>query len=432
MAYDINFWWSLSSLLIIVFYAILVFKNIDPLIATAICVTIGFFFNKASPIDIGVTFESALSSFLALIGFIIMLGRGLGEILSYTGVSQTLVYKIIYGIGINTKNKVKVGIIISTILIVGMLGTLAGGLSILAPVFRPIASSVGITRPTLAVLMQASAEEALILGPFTPVMITLMQIFNLSYSNALIKIAIPISLVTLIVSWIMASIFQKKYQSELYDTLEVAHFIPNKKQKITTILFVFVFIFCVIYGLIMHAKTSYVIFVMFFLSLFIGLISGVSLIKIFELLINGMKKNFNLFIIFILLDPFLNLIKSAGGFEAFTKLITPLLSIGGNKFLAIIIGLTGAFGMPAASVAVIKLLSQMFTPIAIKMQLSFTVFAFSIILATRITNFVYPGANMFAAMGLAESENIKAMILNGLVVASTQIIFLIIYSTCFA
>lgn len=432
MTFDINFWWSLSSLLIIIFYAILVFKNIDPLIATAVCVILGFIFNKSSPLDIGMSFESALSSFLALIGFIIMLGRGLGEILAYTGVSQTLVYKIIYTIGVNTKNKVKVGIIISTLIIVGMLGTLAGGLSILAPVFRPIASSVGITRPALAVLMQASAEEALILGPFTPVMMTLMQIFNLNYSNILLQIAIPISLVTILISWIVASVFQKKYRFELYESIEIASFIPNKKQKLATILFVFIFTLCVIYGLIAHAKTSYVIFVMLFLSLLIGLISGVSLTKIFELLITGMKKNFNLFIIFILLDPFLNLIKNAGGFNSFTKLIAPLLSIGSGKLLAIIIGLTGAFGMPAASVAVIKLLSQMFNPIAIKMQLSFTIVAFSIVIATRITNFVYPGANMFAAMGLAESKNIKAMIINGLIVASIQIIFLIIYSTCFA
>jgi hypothetical protein len=84
--------------------------------------------------------------------------------------------------------------------------------------------------------------------------------------------------------------------------------------------------------------------------------------------------------------------------------------------------------MPAASVAVIKMLYEMFYPTVMQMQLPMTAFAFSILLATRITNFAYPGANMFAAMGFAESNNIKAMITNGIVVASVQIIFLIIYS----
>ena len=84
--------------------------------------------------------------------------------------------------------------------------------------------------------------------------------------------------------------------------------------------------------------------------------------------------------------------------------------------------------MPAASAAVIKMLHKMFSPMAMEMSLSVTTFAFSMLLATRITNFAIPGANMFAAMGFAESQNIKAMIKNGLTVTVVQIAFLVIYS----
>lgn len=433
MHYDFAFYWSLASLSLIIIYAILVFRNVDPLIATAIGVALGFVFNKSTPLEIGSAMEGALNSFLALVGFIIMLGRGLGEVLTETKVSHTLVHKIVYSVGINTQRRVKIGVILSSVVIVGVLGTLAGGLAIIAPILRPIAASVGLTRPSLAVLMQASGEEALILGPFAPPVVALLGLTGLSYPHMLLYASIPISLVTLTVTWIMARRLQQQFANELFTEEDVeTQFIPNKRQQLTTLVFIFGFITCVVYGLFTHAKTSYVIFVMLFLALSTGLSGGLNLTRIFELLVDGMKKNFHLFFIFILLDPFLNLVQSAGGFSALTDLFAPLEHFGGKPMLAILTGITGAFGMPAAAAAVIKMLHEMFFPAAIQMQLNVTTFAFSMLLATRITNFAYPGANMFAAMGFAESENIKAMIKNGLTVTVVQVIFLIIYSLLFS
>lgn len=430
---DLHFYISLASLLVIVIYAVMVFRNVDPLVATGLCVCLGFLFNWSSPIQMGKVMEAALGSFLALVGLIIMLGRGLGEVLTETKVSHTLVHKIVYGIGVNTQRKVKIGVVCSSVVIVAILGTLAGGLAILAPILRPIAASVGLSRPSLAVLMQASGEEALILGPFAPPVVALLGVTGLSYGTMLTHASIPVAIVTLVTTWFMASRLQKQYSTELFphDPNE-ERFVPTKRNNINTIVFVIAFIACVVYGLTNKAGTSYVVFVMFFLSLLAGLVGGLSLTRIFELVVDGMKKNFHLFVIFLLLDPFLNLVQSAGGFDALMKVFEPLAHFGGKAMLSILIGLTGAFGMPAASAAVIKMLHEMFSPAAINMQLSVTTFAFSMLLATRITNFAYPGANMFAAMGFAESQNIKAMIKNGLTVTVVQVAFLVIYSMVWA
>ncbi len=430
---DFHFYLALASLLIIVIYAVMVFKNVDPLVATGICVCLGFLFNWSTPIQMGKIMESALGSFLALVGLIIMLGRGLGEVLTETKVSHTLVHKIVYGIGVNTQRRVKIGVVCSSVVIVAILGTLAGGLAILAPILRPIAASVGLSRPSLAVLMQASGEEALILGPFAPPVVALLGVTGLTYGTMLTHASIPIALVTLITTWVMSSRLQRQFSTELFDYNEnEERFIPTKRNNLTTLVFIVGFIGCVVYGLMNKAGTSYVVFVMFFLSLLAGLVGGLSLTRIYELLVEGMKKNFHLFVIFLLLDPFLNLVQSAGGFDALMKLFIPLEHFGGKGMLSVLIGLTGAFGMPAASAAVIKMLHEMFSPAAIEMQLSVTTFAFSMLLATRITNFAYPGANMFAAMGFAESQNIKAMIKNGLTVTVVQVSFLIIYSLVWA
>lgn len=433
MNYEPHFWLSLASLSIILVYVVLVFRNIDPLIAIAIGVILGFVFNHSSPIQIGQIFSDALGSFLALVGFIIMLGRGLGQILFETKVSQNLVHKIVHSIGINTTRRFKIGVIISSIFIVSILGTLAGGLAILAPVLRPIAARVGLSKPSLAVLMQASGEEGLILGPFAPPVLTLLGVTHLSYITVLIWASIPIAIVTLSVSWIMANRFQKIYKNELHiQDINYEDFTPNRRQNITTLFFILAFIFCLIYGLYNHVHTSYVVFVMLFLSISTGIVGGLNLTQIFELIVTGMKDSFHLFFMFLLLDPFLALIEKAGGFNALMQLFKPLEHIGGKPMVAIITGLTGAFGMPAASEAVIKLLNSMFLPLANNTALNPITFAFSILLATRIINFAYPGPNMFAAMGFAGSDNIKAMIKNGLMVTLVQVIFLIIYSLIFS
>lgn len=423
------FYIQLASLSIILLYAVLLFRNVNPLIATAICVCLGFLWNQSSPIEMGNAMAQALGSFMALVGFIIMLGRGLGEVLIKTKVSHTLVHQIVYGIGVNTQRRAKIGIVISSFLIVGLLGTLAGGLAILAPSLRPIAGSVGLSRPSLAVLMQASAEEALILGPFAPPVVTLLGITGISYGAMILYAALPIALITLITTWIMASRLQRLYGDELCEDEDSAEpFLPSKEQKRTTLLFLAAFLACVVYGLLAHAKTSYVIFVMLFLACTAGISGKLSLKEIFNLLLEGMQKNLHLFFLFILFDPFMALIHQAGGFNALTDLLTPLINSGGRPALSILIGFTGAFGMPGAAEATIKMLHQLFTPSVMHMHLPMITFALCMLFATRVTNYAYPGANMFAAMGFAGSDNIKAMIQNGITVTLVQVSFLIIYS----
>ena len=427
-----SFYLQLASLFIIIFYVLLLFRNVDPLIATAICVGLGFLWNKSSPIEIGNAMANALGSFMALVGFIIMLGRGLGEVLTHTQVSHTLVHQIVHGIGINTQRRAKIGIILSSFVIVGLLGTLAGGLAILAPSLRPIAGSVGLSRPSLAVLMQAAAEEALILGPFAPPVVTLLGITGLSYGTVFFYASLPIAIVTLITTWFMASRLQKRYSNELCDgDNNAGPGLPNKQQKRTTWLFLIAFVFCVFYGLFTGAKTTYVIFVMLFLTFITGLSYQLSLKQIFNLLLEGMQKSLHLFLLFILFDPFMALIHQAGGFSALTQLLTPLIHLGGKPVLSILIGLTGAFGMPGAAEATIKMLHQLFSPSVMDTQLPLITFALCMLFATRVANYAYPGANMFAAMGFAGSENIKAMVQNGLVVTMMQVLFLIVYSLFF-
>lgn len=178
-----NIWWGLVGLLPLLVYIVLVLREMDPLPATVICVVLGAIINAKSLVAIGTDLSKAMGSFLGLVGLIIMLGRGLGEVLSETKVAHTLVYKIIYGIGVNTQKKAMLGIMLATMVIVGLLGTMAGGVAIIAPIVNPIAAAVGLTPAAVAVLYQSVGEEALTLGPFTPPVVTLIGLTKLDYGT---------------------------------------------------------------------------------------------------------------------------------------------------------------------------------------------------------------------------------------------------------
>jgi H+/gluconate symporter-like permease len=431
---EFNIWWGLLGLLPLVVYVILVYREVDPLPVTAICVLIGAILTRQSLLSFGEVLAKAMGSFLALVGLIIMLGRGLGEVLTRTQVSHALVHKIIFGIGINTEKKAMLGIMLACMVVISLLGTMAGGNAILAPIILPIAASVGLSRSTVAVIFQAVGEEALILGPFAPPVITLLGLTKIGYGEMILFVAGPIALITLIATWLMLQRIQRRTKEiNPYEHLEgVERFVPTRQSRRATSAFVVLFLAAVIYGIIARAATSYVIIVMLGLGIITGLVGGLKFNHTLKLIVKGMAGNVELFFIFLLLEPFINFIEIAGGFRALTAILMPLFDLGGKTAIVILGGLVGAFGISGATVAELKMLHSMFDPLLSKVGVSMLAWSVALIVATRVTNFIYPGPNMFSSMGFAETKDMKSMLKNGWVVAICQTIFLVVYALLFA
>ena len=429
-----NVWWGLLGLLPLVVYIILVFRDVDPLPATVICVLIGAILTHQSLISFGEVLAKATGSFLALVGLIIMLGRGLGEVLTETKVSHTLVHKIIFGIGIDTEKKAMLGTMLACMVVIGLLGTMAGGNAILAPIVLPIAASVGLSRSTVAVIFQAVGEEALILGPFTPPVVTLLGLTKIGYGQMILFAAGPIALITLTATWFMLQRIQRRTKEiNPYERLEgVERFVPTPRSKRATKTFAVLFLAAVIYGIIAKAATSYVIIVMLGLAVMTGLMGGLKFDYTLKLIVKGMAGNVGLFFLFVILDPFINFIELAGGFKALTVVLKPLVDLGGKTAIIILGGLIGAFGISGATVATLNVLHSMFNPLLNKLGVSMLAWSVALIVATRVSNFVYPGANMFSSLGFAGTKDVKSMLKNGWVVAACQTLFLVLYSLLFA
>ncbi len=427
-------WQGLPGLAPLAIYIVLVFRGMEILPATAICVAIGAVVSHQTPLSFGAALAESMGSFLALVGLIIMLGRGLGEVLGATGVSRTIVHRIIHGIGVDTEKKATLGIMAACLVIVGLLGTMAGGNAIIAPIVLPIAASVGLSRSSVGVIFQAAGEEALILGPFTPPVVTLLGLTKIGYGKMLLFVSGPVALITLTCTWFMIRRIQRESsEADAYEPpADTERFIPTPRQHRATALFAGSFLAAVVYGIVCGAPTSFVVVIMLGLALITGFAGGLGLDGILKLVVKGMAGNVGLFFLFLLLDPFIKFVDKAGGFTALSALIRPMMEAGGKPAIVMAGGLLGAFGISGATVATLNLLHGMFNQLLTSHGVSMLAWSLALVVATRVNNFVFPGANMVSSLGFAESGDMKSMLRNGWAVAACQLLFLVAFSVLFA
>ena len=74
-------------------------KGMHPLVNVSICAVVGAIMVKQPLNGLGAVIYESMGSFLALVGFIIMLGSGLGMGLRKTGVAAAIVNALLYGMG---------------------------------------------------------------------------------------------------------------------------------------------------------------------------------------------------------------------------------------------------------------------------------------------------------------------------------------------
>src|SRR5690625_2651500 len=154
--------WGLVPLLL---FIVTVFRGWHPLVSIGLSVVVGAVMAGVPPAQVAADLETALGSFLAYVGLIILAGGGLGKIAERTGVARNIVRFIIDKIGADTPTKVIIGTGIASCIMVGLLGTLAGANAIIAPVVIPIMAMVGVSSAVAAVIFQGFGATGLFLGP---------------------------------------------------------------------------------------------------------------------------------------------------------------------------------------------------------------------------------------------------------------------------
>jgi uncharacterized ion transporter superfamily protein YfcC len=348
-------------------------------------------------------------------------------------VSHTLVYWIVKQIGVNSEKKGMLATIVSSVVICGLLGTLAGGNAVIAPVLIPLVAAVGLTPSAVASLLRVSGEVGLIVGPLTGVTIATMGVTGLSYGQLMLWAVIPFSLVWLGATWFAALRIQKKYKGkEVYeitdDMVDLNSIVITKEEKRTTFLFVITFIALVAYGIISKQGTSYAIAVMLILSAVIAISSRMEIDSAIESFVDGASKMTNMFLVFIFFEVMFSMMALGGGFDALGNLLTGLVTGGGKAIVVIVASLVGGFGIEAAAVAEIKIVNDMFATLVAQVGLPMEIWATAILAATRITGSMYPTANLAGQLGIARCNNMKEVLKASWIGAAALWIWVIIWS----
>lgn len=405
----------IMGLLPLILYIILAFKKgMHPVVNVAICTVFGAILVQQPLLGLGGIIYESMGSFLALVGFIIMLGSGLGVVLRKTGVASTVVNFLMKKIGVKTQKRAILATMVCSIVLVTFLGTLAGANAVIAPIVIPLVVAVGITPSTLAVIFQGAGQTGLFLSPFSPPMVTLMGITGLSYPKLLICAGLPIAVVMWIGTFLVALKVQKQTEGrEFFDNTEDTkerEFIETKETKHATIAFVLSMLAMIIYGISAKGGASFVILVMIAVALITGVAGRMKLGDIFDNMMEGCGKMVWLFFMFILFNPFLNFVEQSGAFTALVDILQPLIGTTGKVGFSLLTALVGIFGINGAAVAQALMIDKLFNSFLPGLGISMPLWGMIVLVGHQITSFAYPGVDMIGQMGLAHAKNIKPML----------------------
>lgn len=384
------------------------------LVNVSICAVVGAILVKQPLGSLGAVIYESMGSFLALVGFIIMLGSGLGVVLRKTGVAAAIVNVLMRKIGVKTQKRAILATMVSSVCLVTLLGTLAGANAVIAPIVIPLVAAVGITPSTLAIIFQGAGQTGLFLSPFSPPMVTLMGITGLSYPRILVCAGIPIAIVMWIGTYLIAIKVQKDTQGkEDFGTdveLPDGNFKVDPVTKRATFTFVITMAVMVVYGIITKGGASFVILVMLVAAILTGLVAKMSAGEIFDSIIEGCGKLMWLFFMFLMFNPFLNFVTASGAFDAMLELMEPLIGSTGKLGFTLLTVLVGIFGINGAAVAQALMIDSLFNGFLPGLGVSMELWAMIVLVGHQITSYAYPGVDMIGAMGLAHAKNIKPML----------------------
>lgn len=422
---------SLWGLLPLVVYIGLCFSKYGQIAAVLAGMLVAAVMGGHGILDVAGAIRGGLGSFLGYIGMIILLGGGLGQVLKHTGVVNILVTAVTSKMKVDSEKKAFTVVMLCSVIIVSLLGTMAGGNAILAPILIPIAASVGVTPNAMAVLLHGAGASGLFLGPFTPPMVALMEFTGLSYPQVVLNAGLPVSIIMWITTFIWAGQVQKKYRGkntyEEEDSVERKLKIKNiGKAKLAAIVFAVTMVVLVGYGIAVDGGSTFVLPIMGITALFTGLAGGLTLSEIIDAICEGAKNLIWLFFFFVLLDPFINFISEAGAFEAITFYLAPFAENNGPAVFITLATMVGVFGVPGAAVAQAEVINKMFLPLAIALNVPMTTWVIVLLVGSQMTSFAFPEGDMQGQMGLARSDDLKSVICNGWLIVLFTLIYVIV------
>ncbi|UPK75137.1 hypothetical protein MU582_00440 [Nocardioidaceae bacterium SCSIO 66511] len=423
---------SLWGLLPIAFYAVLVLIGVNIILATGGAIISAAILTGTTPLALGDMLAESLGSFLVLVGFIVLLGAGLGEVAARTGAAHSLVHGVMSRIGLRTQLQVQIGVMVAGTALSAMLGTMVGATAVLATVAIPLAAKVRLSPPAVAAMFHAGGAAGLFVGPFTPPVVTITGVTDISYAEYLLKAGGPMALATWITGFFMARWIQRRYGAEHHYSEEDLGEVTGETKTPTharaaSIAFVVTLAGLATIGIIVEATASYIPLVMIVTAAVTGLAGRLGPTAILDAMYAGGARMLWLVFLFWLFDPFLILSEQTGGYEALLDVLEPMTATTSVTLVGLVLVLVGWLGISGAAVAQVTLMDKLFAPLAASLGINPGAWSLILLASSQIDWFgPFPGPDMVAQMGLARSRSLRLILYNGWAIMVANVLMLVV------
>ncbi|MBK1786526.1 Na+/H+ antiporter NhaC family protein [Prauserella cavernicola] len=415
--------WGLAPIAI---YAILVLVGLDIMLASVAALLSGFLLLHSNPIDAAGMLGDALGSDIVEIGLIIMLGAGLGEVLTRTQGATFLVRMIVDRFGVDTAVRAQLSIMIASGVLVIALGTLIGAFAIAAPIVIPIAARLGFTRSSTALMMFIGGACGMFVAPFVGSMVAIREYSGISYPEYVLTAGGPLTIVCFAVGFVVIRWCQRHPVSsdDYYDEREIGEpdaVLPPSARR-STVAFLISFAVLVVYGVVTKAGTSFAVVALVLMAVVTGIAARMPINTVLKAIYEGCGRLVDMFLLFWMLAALLAVVEELKPYDVLLERFgTDLKALGVLGFL-IVVALIGWLGISGASAAQVIVIDRVFGPTADALGVPVAAWAVVLLCSCQADTFgPFPGPNMISPMAFARSTALKRMIYCGWILLAASL-----------
>ncbi|MFH8811147.1 Na+/H+ antiporter NhaC family protein [Streptomyces hygroscopicus] len=407
---------TIWGLLPIVLYAVLSLCGMNLLLATVISLLAGVVLAQRPPTDVGILLGSALGDTVTVIGVICLLGSGLGEVLRQTGAADLLVRGVMRVVRRDSQLAIQLGVMMSCLVLVFALGTLAGALAIAAPILIPITARAGFTRSATASMMFLGGCAGLALAPFAGANIAILDASGVEYGTYVLVAAGPLALLSLLLSIVVVPRVQRRsalggddfYEDDLTGADEQA---PGPRTVRATWAFSVVLVVSVAYATMSKGGTAFPLLALPVMAVITAMAGGLSVRDTIDALCRGAGRMVETFLLFWILAAFFQMVNELKPYDVLLDSFGPQLHDLPVLSFAVAVALLGWLGVPGATAAHVVLLNNVFGPLGTSIGLTPATWAVTYLWGSKADTYgPFPNPNMMSALGFAEATRLRTLL----------------------
>ncbi|MEU3270510.1 Na+/H+ antiporter NhaC family protein [Saccharomonospora sp. NPDC006951] len=420
--------WGLAPIAI---YAVLVLAGLDIMLASVAALVSGFLLLHINPIDAAGMLGDALGTEIVEIGLIIMLGAGLGEVLTRTKGATHLVRMIVDRFGVDTAIRAQLSIMIASAVLVIALGTLIGAFAIAAPIVIPIAARLRFTKSGTALMMFIGGACGMFVAPFVGSMVAIREYSGISYPEYVMTAGGPLAIVCFAVGFAVIRYCQRRPVSDddFYDESEITDSTEElpKTARHSTFAFLLTFSVLVVYGVITRAGTSFAVVALIVMAVATGVAARMPVNDVLKAIYTGCGKLVDMFLLFWMLAALLAVVEELRPYDVLLERFGDDLKALGVFGFLVVVALIGWLGISGASAAQVIVIDRVFGPTAAALGVPVSAWAVVLLCSCQADTFgPFPGPNMISPMAFARSTALKRMIYCGWILLSASLVVYVV------